>query len=114
MNDNSAHDETQISQSLSDVASDHALRIPIVGRTSIMLLFSLNCAAFIAVGLGFLFNAQSIYPPASNETPVARVNVEPETAETSGVSGEVDRSPTSKDSASIDTGNAEAASKEQC
>ena len=105
MNDNSAHDETQISHSVSDEASDHAFRIPIVARTSFTLLFSLNCAAFIAVGLGFLLNLQSIYPRASNETPVAQVNVQPETTDTLDVDGEMDRSSTVDDFATIETGD---------
>ena len=92
MDDSTANDPQQISRvgSVGDPAERS--RLPLVSGRSIRLLFLLNFIAFIVIGLGFLFNVETIFPRAASVTPVVSSDLasgtdgSTDTAETTGAS----------------------------
>ena len=106
MEDSTANDPQQISGvgSVGDPAEGS--RLPLVTGRSIRLLFLLNSIAFIVIGLGFLFNVETIFPRAASVTPVVSTELESGNGsliDTSGTTDASDVAAPKTDSAVIQT-----------
>ena len=78
MEDSSTNDAQQISRDGSVGDEAEGRRLPLMTGRSIRFLSVLNCIAFIVIGLGFLFNVETIFPRAANVTPVVSSDLESE------------------------------------
>jgi hypothetical protein len=76
MDSNTANDEQQISTVSAAAAVVDVTRPPLVGKRSTRLLLALNSLLVIVIGLGFLFNTETIFPHTSIEAPKAQ-SIEP-------------------------------------
>ncbi len=106
MEDSTANDPQQISRVGTVGDPTERTRLPLVTGRSIRLLFLLNSIAFIVIGLGFLFNVETIFPRAASVTPVVSTDLASETDGSTETVGTTDDSKVvtpSTESASIQT-----------